>query len=207
MILLVISAVLFSLKVNSQECGLSRNAIRTTGFVQGVDTSISKVWLTNLIETAVVQWNPLLNNWKKNNRTLKIQLSKLACLDCCNIEGNNPRKKFNLYSKMWCLTYNTTPSTDSCTLSIWRTNRSKKEWQWRSFSYSRIQWSYWKHWWNWKVWQSGLSIFQERYTKYFVSFPWKLDNPYCHIAILKGELQILHIILITFIHKHILMQP
>ena len=54
MILLLISAALFSLKVNSQECGLSRNAIRTTGFVQGVDTSISKVWLTNLIETAVV---------------------------------------------------------------------------------------------------------------------------------------------------------
>ena len=51
MILLLISAALFSLKVNSQECGLSRNAIRTTGFVQGVDTSISKVWLTNICGT------------------------------------------------------------------------------------------------------------------------------------------------------------
>ena len=31
------------LEINGQECGLPQNAIRTTGFVQGVDTSVSKV--------------------------------------------------------------------------------------------------------------------------------------------------------------------
>ena len=35
----------YTTNINGQECGLSRNAIRTTGFVQGVDTNITKVWL------------------------------------------------------------------------------------------------------------------------------------------------------------------
>ena len=33
----------FVLEISSQECGLPQNAIRTTGFVQGADTSVSKV--------------------------------------------------------------------------------------------------------------------------------------------------------------------